>query len=147
MSTSPSKQHPGDSSEQREAEREILEAVSRELGVPLDGKPDIAQRADLDGFQGGQRPICVEVFAHQGPSKDGQRKKLMRDMCKLLLVEKLLRKKCRKIVAVSDPESVKFLDKSWMGRFADEFGIERIVVTLSEDTRKRVLRAQKRQYR
>jgi len=147
MSTSPSKQHPGDSAEQREAEREILEAVSRELGVPLDGKPDIAQRMQLDGFQDGDLPICVEIWAHQGPAKSAQRAKVMKDMCKLLYVEKLLGRPCRKILAVSDPQCLGFLDNSWQGQFAAEFGIERIVVPMSVDMRERVRQAQTRQYR
>lgn len=71
----------------------------------------------------------------------------MKDMCKLLLVEKLIGKQCRKIVAVCDGSALTFLQNSWQGRFADEFGIERIVVDVDEATRDTVRQAQARQYR
>lgn len=54
-------------------------------------------------------------------------------MCKLLLVERMLGKQCRKILAVCDPVAVGFLKNSWMGRFADEFGIETIAVCVGDD--------------
>ena len=101
----------------------------------------------MDGFCEGNTPICVEIFAHQGATKPGQRRKLMADMCKLLLVEKLIGKTCRKIVAVSDRNALGFLDNSWQGRFAEEFDIERVGVTVSDSTREAVRQAQKRQRR
>ena len=71
----------------------------------------------------------------------------MRDMCKLLLVEKLIGRACRKIVVVCDPEALRFLSTSWQGQFAEEFGIERIAVEVPSSTREALRQAQKRQYR
>jgi hypothetical protein len=147
MRTGQNELHPSDSTEQRQAEAEILAALKAKEGLRLDGVPSIGQPVRLDGFEDGEKPVCVEVFAHQGPSKDGQRKKLMRDMCKLLLVEKLLAKPCRKIVAGCDDSALSFLKNSWQGRFADEFGIELIVVDVDESTREKVRKAQRRQRR
>lgn len=118
-----------------------------QLAVRLDGRPPIAQAVQLDGFADSHTPICVEVWAHQGTAKGGQRDKVMRDMCKLLLVEKLLSRKCRKIIAVCDEAALGFLRNSWQGRFADDFDIERIVVAVSESTRLALRTAQERQRR
>ena len=139
--------HPSHSSEHCAAEAEILAALEKQLVVRLDGCPRIDQEVKLDGFASGPSPICVEVWAHQGKPKGAQPAKLMKDMCKLLLVEKLLGKTCRKIVAVCDEDALSFLRNSWCGRFADEFGIERIVVDVGEPTRDKLRRAQVRQYR
>jgi hypothetical protein len=145
--TSPPKTHPGDSSEQRSAETEILAALAEHLGVHFDGHPEIDLRVRPDGFADGPIPTCVEIWAHQGKAKSAQTAKVMKDMCKLLLVEKLIGKQCRKIVAVCDANCLSFLQNSWQGRFADEFGIERIVVAVDETTRDKVRKAQERQYR
>jgi len=147
MGKTPSQSHPSDSSAQRSAELGILEQLEQQIGARLDDDLDIDSRVQLDGFQDGPTPVCVEAFAHQGPAKSGQRRKLMMDMCKLLLVEKVLRKPCRKILAVCDEEAVGFLKNSWQGSFAREFGIEVVVVEITPETRRRLLEAQKIQYR
>jgi hypothetical protein len=139
--------HASGSFEQRSAEFEILEALQNMLGVRFEAGPEIDQPVELDGFADSDVPICVEAWAHQGPAKGGQIGKVMRDMCKLVLVERLLGKRCRKIFAVSDEATVAFLRNSWQGRFADEFGVERIVVDISETTRQSLREAQRRQYR
>jgi hypothetical protein len=143
----PDEKHPSDSLEQRDAERDILEALEKRLGIRLNMKVDIDQRVALDGFADGAVPVCVEVWAHQGPAKGGQVHKVMRDFCKLLLVEKLLGKRCHKVFAVCDDESLAFLNRSWQGRFAKEFDIETVVLDVCDTTRARVLEAQKRQFR
>ena len=71
----------------------------------------------------------------------------MADMCKLLLVEKLIEKRCRKIFAVCDESALGFLQNSWQGQFADKFGIELKFVHVDEATRDKVRKAQERQYR
>ena len=101
----------------------------------------------MDGYAEGATPICVEAWAHQGPAKGGQLGKVMRDFCKLLLVERLLGRPCRKVFVVCDPDAIAFLQNSWYGQFADEFGIERIVVEIPGDIRQRIRDAQVRQFR
>ena len=137
---------PGNSLVQREVEPIILAKLSEMLGVDLDdssGLPGI----QLDGFADCDEPVCVEVWAHQGRAKGGQLGKVMKDMCKLLLCERLLGKPCRKVFAVADESAILFLQNSWQGRFVREFGIECIVVNIPEDVRDRVRKAQKKQYR
>jgi hypothetical protein len=141
------KLHPSDSAVQRAAELEIVAAVAKKLRRQLNAKPVIDQVVALDGFADGRKPICVEAWAHQGQAKGSQPHKVMRDMCKLLLVEKLLGKKCRKIFAVCDESAIAFLKKSWQGRFATEYSIETIVVEVSAAARRRILAAQKLQYK
>lgn len=136
----------GNSSVQREAEIAIRAALEKELDVSLGPTPGHLG-VKLDGFAGGKRPICVEIWAHQGPAKSAQRHKVMTDMCKMLWVQKKLRTKCRKIFTVADRAAISFLDNSWQGQFAEAFGIERHVVEMPEEFRERIRDAQKRQYR
>jgi len=139
--------HPSNSEEQCIAERAILAALEQALGVTLDDSAPIQLPVVLDGFHLGPPPVCVEVFARQGRAKPGQQRKLMADMCKLLLVEKLLGQRCRTIVAVCDPEALRGVEGSWRAAFADQYEIERIFVEVSDETRRRLLEAQRVQFR
>lgn len=138
----------GDSRVQRDAEVVIRTALEQELGCTLtDNPPARIGSIQLDGFCDTRPPVCVEIWAHQGRAKSAQQNKLMKDMCKMLLVEKKLRRKCRKIIVVSDREAVAHLDHSWQGGFAEKFGIEIRVVTISPALRLRIVREQAKQYR
>ena len=139
-------QHPGDSRVQREAESVIRASLAEQLGVKL-AEPPSALDLRVDGFAEGLQPICVEIWAHQGAAKSAQRAKVMKDMCKLLLCERILGKPCRKVFAVSDAAAVAFLRGSWQGRFAEEFGIELVVVPIPLEVRQRISEAQGKQYR
>lgn len=101
----------------------------------------------LDGFCAGQHPTCVEIWSHQGESKNAQKDKVMTDMAKLLLAEKRLKKRCQKIFAVYDQNAIAFLRNSWRGEFAKLFGIQIIVVEVSPKTKDNIKAAQKKQYR
>ena len=147
MSTTPPEFHPSDSREQRLAEEEIRQAVARELDVCFEGQPKIEQRVDLDGFADGEVPFCLEIWAHQGPAKGGQRHKVMSDFCKMLFVQERIGRTCRKVFAVCDERAIAFLKNSWQKCFADKFGIEVLVVQISDATREQVLLAQQRQFR
>jgi len=141
--------HPGDSAIQRGAEKVIREQLGLELGVSLDPAKRIERLKGLcpDGFCDGPEPICVEIWAHQGCAKSAQKAKVMKDMCKLLLCERLLARKCRKIVVVSDDAALSFLRKSWEGQFAKEFGIELRCVDIPQAVREQIQGAQRRQFR
>lgn len=140
--------HPGCSIEQQEAQAEILECLECRLGYPLKDILRTTPRVELDGYHDGEPPTCVEVFSHVGKCKDGQRKKIMRDMCRLLLAERLIGRPCKKIIAVCSEATVSFLrGSSWQARFAIEFGIDVQCVQISEQTTDRLLRAQRRQQR
>lgn len=141
------KKHASDSTEQQILEAEILVELRKRFGVELGDKPDISQRVSLDGFEYGEKPICVEIWARQGKPKPGQVGKVMKDFCKMLLVEKLLGKPCRKLFVVSDPACISFLENSWQGRFAAEYGVELLIVDVDESIRASVREAQVRQRR
>lgn len=125
----------------------MLAALEQVLNVKLAGQPRINQSVQLDGFVDGEQPICVEAWAHQGRAKGSQPAKVMKDICKLLLVERLIGKPCRKILVVCDADALRFFDNSWLGRFANEFDIERVVVSISESRRDLLRAAQQRQFR
>ena len=137
--------HPGDSHVQREAEAQIRHALEGKLGIGL--SDDCGTGLRLDGFADTDPPVCVEIWAHQGPAKSAQQAKLMKDMCRMLLCERLLERPCRKILAVSDAAAVAFLKGSWQGKFAEAFGVEVQVVDVPEALRARIREAQKRQFR
>jgi len=138
--------HPGDSAVQRGAERVIREQLGLKLGVSLDPAKRIEGLCP-DGFCDGPEPICGEIWAHQGCAKSAQKAKVMKDMCKLLLCERLLGRHCRKIVVVSDNAALSFLRNSWEGRFAKEFGIELHCVEVPQAVREQIQAAQRRQFR
>lgn len=115
--------HASDSAEQRAIEREILAALEVLDGVRFTAAPPALGGLQLDGYAGGDVPLLVEVFAHVGPSKPGQRKKITHDMAKLLLAERRLGVACRKVVAVIDAAAVAHLRGGWEGAFAREFDV------------------------
>ena len=148
MSTRSESRHASDSAKQREIEREVLAALSLELGVSIPSPlPPQLATLKLDGYVSGPVPVLVEVFAHVGPSKGGQRHKIAHDMTKLLLAEKLLGVPCRELIAVIDKAAIAHMAKGWDGAFADAFGIERKVVPGFEDRHEAMREVQVRQRR
>jgi hypothetical protein len=140
------KKHPSDSFVQRDAEGLIRSALAKKLKVDLSA-PQPFPNLKLDGFADEKVPVCVEIWAHQGWAKGGQKHKVMSDMCKLLVFERKLNKRCKKIFAVSDMDAVAFLEGSWMSRFAAEFDIDVRWVYIPPSERTRIRTAQKRQRR
>jgi hypothetical protein len=117
----------GDSSEQREAEPVVLEALSTRLRVRLVPKrvslPDGAW-CEIFGFSE-EPPILAEVCVHQGPLKGGQKRKLMADVFKMLFVEKTLRRECRKVMVLADTEAAAFFStRAWIPQAFTALGIE-----------------------
>lgn len=148
MSAQTQSKHVSDSSEQRAIEAEVLAAFSNELGVSVTSTaPPQLSMLKLDGYASGPPPVLVEVFAHVGPSKGGQRHKIAHDMTKLLLAEKLLGVPCRKVIAVIDKAAVSHLSRGWNHEFAEHFGIEVRVVPGFENRHEAMLAVQARQRR
>jgi hypothetical protein len=140
--------HASDSSEQRALELEVLHALQSILFVHfVKNLPPELGKLKLDGFAPGAPPVLVEVFAHVGRAKGGQRHKIAHDMTKLLLAEKRLGVPCRKVIAVIDGAAIAHMDKGWDGSFADAFGIERKVVPGFEDRHDAMRAVQLRQRR
>jgi hypothetical protein len=139
--------HPSDSAAQRDAEPLILVALGIKLGVVLAPKrldlPGGAQ-CDVDGVSADEM-VLVEVFAHQGPLKGGQRGKIARDALKLITLGQD-RPGARLIIALTDEASAKPLKaKSWLAEALATFKIEVVLVDLDEVTRAAVAGAQVRQ--
>jgi hypothetical protein len=150
MNKNMSKRKPGDSSVQRSAEAIIRDALEKELGCSLeDNRPEELSKLQLDGFHDAVKPVCAEIWAHQGPAKSAQKDKVLKDMCKLLLAEQKIGRLCRKVIAVSDQEAALHLTtgKTWQREFAEVFDLEIIVVEIDEKSRQQIREAQKKQYR
>ena len=101
----------------------------------------------LDGYAAGSPAVLVEIFAHVGASKAGQRRKIVNDMAKLVLAERLLDVPCRKLIAVIDHAAIAHFEGSWAGEFARHFDIERLVVPGMEHRRDAMRAVQERQRR
>lgn len=138
-------QHPSSSTEQSHAEGAIRALLSEQLKVSFSDPPDCLGKLRLDAYADDRLPVLVEIFAHVGPCKAGQRRKLSRDMTKLLLAERLLGRRCRMLIAVVDEQVIPRAASSWDGDFASRFGIEFVRVAVADELRAMITRAQRRQ--
>jgi hypothetical protein len=142
---------PGDSSEQRAAERLMLDALGLDLGSLTLEPARIAiddVRVEVDGTDD-ERTVLVECWAHQGTVKAAQRNKVMADALKLMWVASRLPVPPRLILCMSDPVAATPFTtaQSWAATAFRDLGIEVRVVSLTDDTRQGVKDAQTRQYR
>jgi len=141
---------PGSSSEQRLAERQMLDALGDRLGVRLDPRTvrrDDGVRVEIDGADA-DLTVLVECWAHQGPAKVAQKYKLANDALKLHWIGMTMAPVPRKILCVSDTAAVQHLrGRSWQGQALRDLGIEIEVVMLPDDVRASVISAQARQFR
>jgi hypothetical protein len=141
---------PGDSSEQQEAERWLLDCLSKRLGVtlakkrfPLDGGGWI----ELDGFCESPLVLC-EAWAHIGPPKSAQKNKVMTDAFKLLFVNTYVKGTGKRILLFADREAAThFQGKSWIAQCLNKYDITVEIIELPLELKTKVLGAQKRQYR
>jgi hypothetical protein len=140
--------HKSDSSEQRSAERYMLEDMNRRRGLSLRSEPlklKCGIQVELDGYDPDKRVLC-EVYAHIGLLKGSQPDKIASDILKMLLVENELGGHWRKIYCFADKAAAQKLSgDSWLACAAARFNIEPEVVDMPDDTRDSVLRAQDRQ--
>ena len=144
--------HFSDSSVQQNAEKIILSLLEKKLR--LESNTIVQTRISLndtfvefDGFNE-EKGIIAEVYAHIGKLKSAQSSKPINDIMKMLLIEKCLNRKLRKISVVCDDNVLTQLQgKSWKAIALEEFDIEVIKVDIEFDLRNQILEAQKRQYR
>jgi hypothetical protein len=140
--------HPSHSDEQLDAEAEIIQKVSVQVGSDLRKKSlpvGSKQPIQIDGFSQNP-PILCESYARIGELKPAQAQKVSADILKMLFAQEILGGDWRKILAFADQITAKpFLSDTWHRKVAEHFGIEVIVVQLDPATRKQILDAQKRQ--
>lgn len=140
--------HASDSSEQRSAERLILDGVAALVGVDLNPQrlpfPGGAQ-VDVDGVSGDES-VLVEVFAHQGGLKGGQRHKIAGDALKLITIARDRQPRPTLILAFGDESIAKWAaGRSWLAAALVTWDIKVEVVELDADVRTGISAAQARQ--
>jgi len=140
----------GDSTEQRRAERAMLDALGERLGLVLTPRrlerPG-GIRVELDGADD-DLTVLVECWAHQGPAKVAQKHKLVNDAVKLHWIGSTLSSIPRRLLCVTDNAAVHHLQgRSWQAQAIRELGVEIEVVELPEPLRAAVAAAQERQFR
>lgn len=90
--------------------------------------------------------IFIEIYAHQGPLKSAQRKKVCTDILKLITAEQLFTKPIQKYILFGCEEALKFFqNNSWHTQAVAKWKIKLEVGTLSEQTKLRLKAAQARQ--
>lgn len=141
----------GDSSEQRHAERVMLELLGERMGVVLRPRRialDGGVRVEVDGADEALS-VLVEAWAHQGPPKVAQKHKVLADAFKLLHVAATLPVAPRLVLCLCDPEAAYHFTtaRSWAAHALRAFAVEIAVVELPADVKAAVCAAQQRQYR
>jgi len=142
---------PGDSAEQRRAERAMLDALGERLGLVLNPRrlerPG-GIRVEIDGADD-DLTVLVECWAHQGPAKVAQKYKLVNDAVKLHWIgSSASSTPPRRIICVTDAAAVQHLQgRSWQAQAIRDLGVEIEVVELPEPMRAAVAAAQARQFR
>ncbi|MET8149357.1 hypothetical protein ACIBSW_34385 [Actinoplanes sp. NPDC049668] len=143
---------PGNSREQRDAERVMLDLLGLQLGVALDPTRIVVAngtRVELDGADA-ERTVLVECWAHQGPPKVAQKHKVLADALKLTWIATKIEPKPRLYLCLGDPLAARpFLpaSKSWAAYALRDLGVTVAVVDLPSEVRDKVQAAQQRQYR
>lgn len=140
-------QHPSSSHEQTAAEEPVLKAVSEQLGAAVE-----PTRVDFPGgsyvnVDGVSRDplVFVEVFAHQGALKGGQRHKVAGDVLKLVTLGKL-HPDARLILAFADEIAAGSVrNKGWLAEAVVTWGVEVVVADLPDEVLEGLRAAQLRQ--
>lgn len=148
----PAKLPPGSSSEQRAAERVMLDLLGDRLGLRLDPARitvPAGARVEIDGADE-SRTVLVECWAHQGAPKSAQRHKVLSDAFKLTWIASTIYPRPRLILCLSDPLAAAPFQpsaKSWSAQALSDLGITIELVELPPDVRAGIIAAQERQYR
>jgi hypothetical protein len=143
---------PGNSREQREAERVMLDLLGRRRGQTLSPSrltvPSGAE-VELDGVDP-DRTVLVECWAHQGRPKSAQRQKVLADALKLSWIRSTLSPPPELILCLCDPSAAApFLPgaRTWAAQALSDLDIRLEIVQLPPDVLGAVVEAQRRQYR
>ncbi len=139
--------HRSDSSAQRDAEALIRVKVAEHIGrslssatVELSG----GARVQVDGAAS-DGSVLVEIFAHQGPLKSGQRHKVAQDALKLITLGRG-RPDAELFIAFGDTEAAAYATKgTWLSEALATWGVTVLVVELDQAVRQGIRAAQVRQ--
>ena len=148
--TSMISKHPSDSTAQQFAEKKILALLNKKHNFKLVNHKVVIDGTafQLDGYSE-KPPVLCEIYSRIGRLKPAQKNKINKDILKMLLIEKMLNRAFRKIIAFADEEAAgSFKDgESWYSKLKDYFRIEIIVIDIPEALKENLINAQKRQYR
>lgn len=139
--------HKSDSTEQRDAEAYILQSLETKLNARFDpaARLPIAAGVQPDAVDPDKK-IIVEVYARVGPVKGAQLHKIKGDVLKLAFIGLQAGLQWRRILCFASDEAAAYVNgKSWVASAVQHFGIEVVVVPLSDEHRERVRAAQDRQ--
>jgi len=141
---------PGDSIEQRQAEKWLLDALSDKLGAKLTTKKielDGAIYIQLDGCCESPSILC-EAWSHIGPPKSAQKNKVMTDALRLLFANETIGGNAQCILLFADRDAAApFIGNTWMAQCLKKYSIRVEVIEFPPEIKTKVLKAQKRQYR
>jgi len=144
------KKQPGISQEQQEAEKWLIDRLSKQLGVCLAKKrlyPIGKSWLELDGYSKNPLIVC-EAWAHIGLPKSAQKNKVMADALKLLYVKDFLKENGRCILLFGDEQAAShFQHNSWNAKCLESHRIEVKIIRFTPEWKNRVLKAQERQKR
>jgi hypothetical protein len=139
--------HQSDSSAQREAEPLIRRKVAEHVGKALSPAKLELEGGNLVHVDGASsdETVLVEIFAHQGPLKGGQRHKVAQDALKLITLGRS-RPDAQLILAFADEDAASYASKgTWLAEALAMWGIAVLVVELDEAVRAGIRDAQLRQ--
>lgn len=139
--------HPSRSQEQLDAEELVLVTLGKQLRTPIEpSRVDLpgGSHVHVDGVS--EHPtIFVEVFAHQGALKGGQRHKVAGDILKLATLGNT-HPDARLVLAFADDiAATSVRNKGWLAEAVSMWGIEVVVVDLPSEVREGLSAAQLRQ--
>lgn len=136
-----------DSSVEREAEVQMIDWLSRQVGVTLTRRhfnfPDDS-RVEIDGVSVDGSILC-EAWAHQGPPDGAQKARVMTDAMKLIAVQALMPDAVLVLLFADEMVAEHFKGGSWMAHALAQTGVNVWVAELDPALRQRVRQAQIRQ--
>ena len=134
---------------QTDAETEIVASLARRRRIGLKQQPGrIALQGavfiEVDAATE-NCSIVVEAYARQGRLKGAQLKKVAQDILKLALLKREpKREHTQAIIAFASQEAHDSIS-GWVRQAATSFGVELVVVPISEELREKIVKAQGRQ--
>jgi hypothetical protein len=136
-----------DLSVQLAAEAKILELLQITFGpglnpdtVPLDGTASVQVDAVSPN-----RTVFIEIFAHQGQLKGGQKRKIALDALKLITIGREYPDAELVIALADDAAAASLKSDSWLAVALRAWNVKVVVVTLPDDTRSQLRHAQVQQ--